>query len=138
MADTYTVGDVMVRDVLTVEPHTKLLDCAKKMAEKKVGCLVIVIDDQVKGMLTEQDLARKVVAQEIDAKETPVSEIMSVQITTITPDRDIRDALQLMGTNEIKHLPVLVDNKLAGIITFKDIIKIEPALIELLSFKSAN
>ena len=69
---------------------------------------------------------------------TPVSEIMSVSITTIEPERDIRDAIQLMGANEIKHLPVLVEGKLAGIITFKDIIKIEPALIELLSFKSAN
>lgn len=134
----YSVADIMTQKVLTISPDKNLYSCAKLMAEKKIGSLVIVDKNNVVGILTEQDLARKVVALGIDAARTVVSEHMSKHVITIAPDEDIYTAMVTMGKNDIKHLPVLKDKRLVGIITFKDIIKVEPALIEVISFKSSG
>ena len=138
METGYRVSEVMVRDVATISPKASLLECAKKMAENKVGCLVVTVSDNPIGIITEQDLARRVLAREIDVKNTAVRSIMSRNMKTISPDKDLHEAVSLMGKNEIKHLPVVSGRKLAGIITAKDIIQIQPGLIELLRFNSSS
>ena len=138
METGYSVSEVMVRDVITISPEASLLECAKKMADKKIGCLVVTASTEVIGIITEQDLARKVLAREINAKTTKVKEIMSSNIKTISPENDLYSAVQVMGNNEIKHLPVVIGRKLAGIITAKDIIQIQPGLIELLRFNTST
>jgi len=136
MKTGYTVADVMTQNVLTASPDEKLQHCAKLMAMKKIGSLVIEDKGAVAGILTEQDLARKVVAQGVDAVRTAVSSFMSRRVVTIAPEEDLYTAMVEMGKHNIKHLPVLKEEKLVGIITFKDIIKIEPALIEKLWAKA--
>ncbi len=134
MGSGYAVGEIMVRDVATIAPTVSLVACARAMREQKVGCLVVTEGEQVVGILTEQDIARKVVAEGLDPEQNTVAEIMSRTVETISPDKDLQDAVLLMGNNEIKHLPVIHEGKLMGILTAKDIIFVEPTLIEKLTF----
>lgn len=136
METGYSVNQVMTAKVLTNSPEATILDCAKKMADEKVGSTVIVHNERVVGILTEQDLARKVVAQALDPKQTPVETIMEKQVRTIPPELDVYDAMVEMGNQKIKHLPVVQDTKLVGIVSFKDVIAIQPDLIDLVEFKS--
>jgi CBS domain-containing protein len=136
METGYDVGEVMSRDVLTIAPGSTILTAAKLMAKRRLGSIVVCEKSQVMGILTEQDLSRKVLAEGLDAKKTLVSEIMTKRVYTTSPEKDIYDAMLQMGEKKIKHLPVLEDGKLVGIISFKDIIRIEPDLIDTISFKS--
>lgn len=138
MENSYKVADIMVKDVQTTTPGETVLTCAKTMAEKRVGCLVVLEEEKVVGILTEQDLARKVVAGGLNPETTKVSEIMSSSVETTEPERDLRTATDLMGKTEVKHLPVVAEGKLLGIITAKDIVRIQPSLIELLTFKHSQ
>ena len=136
METGYKIGEVMTRDVKTTFQGEIVTLAARKMAEEEVGCLVITDEDKVVGILTEQDLARKVVAHGKEGHATLVKEIMSRDVVHIGPEEDIHRAVELMSQNNIKHLPIISKGKLQGILTFKDIIAIEPALIEKLSFKN--
>lgn len=136
METGYDVGAVMSRDVLTIEPDSSILAAAKLMARRKIGSVVVCKKSQVVGILTEQDLSRKVLAKGLDAEKTIVLDIMTRKVYTTSPEKDIYDAMLQLGQNKVKHLPVLADGKLVGIISFKDIIRIEPDLIDMISFKS--
>ncbi len=131
----YKAGDIMNVAVHKVLESNTVQDCAKIMADKKVGSLLVESNGKIVGILTEQDLARKVLGGGMDAGRTLAKDIMSQEITSIEPHKDLHDAMQLMDINEIKHLPVMSGDKLHGIVTFKDIIKVEPALIELMNFR---
>ena len=132
----YKIGEIMVRDVHTTFQGDIVTLAAKKMAEEKVGCLIITDKEKVVGILTEQDIARKIVAEGKQAEATLVKEVMSREVIHISPEEDLHRAVELMGQNNIKHLPVISKGKLQGILTFKDIIALEPALIETMSFKN--
>ena len=137
METGYKVHDVMSKDVVTANHEVSISDVAKIMAEKKVGSVVIVEDERPVGIITEQDIARKVVAKNRRARETKVNEIMEKDLIFTLSSRDLYDAVLLMGKTEIKHLPVIDNGKLLGIVTSKDIIRIKPYLIEMLTFKSS-
>ncbi|MEK6894806.1 MAG: CBS domain-containing protein [Nanoarchaeota archaeon] len=137
METGYRIGEIMIRDVKTTFQGDIITLAARKMAEEKVGCLVIMDKSEVVGILTEQDITRKVVAEGREAPATLVKEIMSRNLIHIDPNEDLHRAVELMGQNNIKHLPVISSGKLVGILTFKDVIAIEPALIEAMSFKSS-
>lgn len=138
METGYKIGEIMVRDVHTTFQGDIITLAARKMAEEKVGCLVIMDEEKAVGILTEQDIARKVVAEGREGAATLVKEIMSKELIHITPEEDLHRAVELMGQNGIKHLPVISKGKLQGILTFKDIIALEPALIEAMDFKNRS
>tara|TARA_Y100000310_G_scaffold144610_1_gene143870 strand:- start:12010 stop:12462 length:453 start_codon:yes stop_codon:yes gene_type:complete len=137
METGYTVDQVMTRDVLSTSPDSTILECAVLMAEKELGSTVVLKEDKVIGILTEQDLARKVMARKLDPTTTKVEEVMTKEVSTVSPEEDVYYAMVQMGQNKIKHLPVIKDSKLQGIISFKDVIKIQPDLIDLINFKSS-
>ena len=137
MKTGYKVADVMSVKVLTARPSVKLDACARLMAKAKVGSLVLLDGREPVGIVTEQDLARKVLARGVNAKVTSVSKVMSKKLITISPHDDLYTAMVEMGNHNIKHLLVMQDDKLVGIVSFKDIIKVQPALIEVISFKSS-
>lgn len=138
MKTGYKVADVMSAKVLTARSATKLDACARLMARAKIGSLVLLDGKKLAGIITEQDLARKVLAKGLRVKTTPVSKVMSKKVITISPHDDLYTAMVEMGNHNIKHLPVLQDDELVGIVSFKDIIKVQPALIEVISFKSST
>ncbi len=100
----------------------------------RVGSILILENNKLKGIITEQDIIYKVVLKTMDPKKTRVSEVMTADMVTITPDKDIYDALEVMRNNELRRLPVVDNNKeLVGFLTLKDILKIEPDLFELIA-----
>jgi CBS domain-containing protein len=138
MEGGYTVGEVMTRNIIVSTPSESIYDCARKMAYRKISSLIIIDGMSVVGIITEQDIARKIVAKGLNPKTTPVNIAMSMNVTSIHPNKDLEEAIQLMANDEIKHLPVIENGNLLGIITSKDILAIEPVLIEILKLNNSR
>jgi CBS domain-containing protein len=92
------------------------------MAEKDVGALLVIDEGQLVGVVSERDYARKVILLGRGSKDTLVSEIMVASPTTITPQCSVDDAMRLITTNRIRHLPVVADGKLLGMISIGDLV----------------
>ena len=125
------VKEVMVEDVICVEADSSVKDAALVMNANNIGCLVVIRDGTVLGIVTESDILKRVVAQSKDAVETKVSEVMSAPIIKGGPDMYIEDATKLMLSKNIKKLPIIVGDEIVGILTFSDIARaanIEPKI----------
>lgn len=125
------VSDAMTYVPIYVSSKATLIECAKIMDSNHVGSLLIKEKDTLKGVITEQDIVRKAVSRGMDAKKTFVSDIMETKLLTIDPKQDIFDALILMRDYNIRHLPVMEGKKFVGLLTIKDVLKIQPQLFEL-------
>ncbi|MBS3100981.1 CBS domain-containing protein [Candidatus Woesearchaeota archaeon] len=132
MKTGYKVYDCMTTKPISVPSDVSLEECAKVMAKNHVGALVIKDNHQSKGLITEQDIVRKVIAKGINPLTKKVSDFMETEIMTISPNDDIYDALIKMRDSNIRHLPAVENGKMVGLLTLKDILKIEPQLFELL------
>lgn len=110
------VKDVM-KKIVVVDDDISVKEAAKIMSEKKLGCLIVVSKDEIKGIVTERDVLKNV-----DMLSEKVGKIMSKDVITISPDDSLDDAAKLMSEHEIKRLPVLKNEDLVGIITATDII----------------
>ena len=130
MKSGFKVADAMTINPVSVSPDTSLLKCAKIMSEKHVGA-VVVKDWNSLGILTEQDIVRKAVAKNINMNES-VKNFTETKLITISPDTDIYDALIKMRDSNIRHLPVVENDGMVGLLTIKDILKIEPQLFDLI------
>ena len=131
MKTGYKVGDAMTFNPITVTPDTTIVKCSKIMNDKHIGSVLIVDDKKLKGIITEFDIVRKIVAKLKDPSKVKAKEIMVKRPITITPDKDIYDALVKLRDNDIRHLPVTVNKELKGFLTLKDILKIEPELFDI-------
>lgn len=132
MKTGFKVCDAMTENPITVSSGTSLQDCAKLMAEKHVGALLVKKKEDLQGIITEQDIVRRAVAKGIDAAKSKVAEYMETKMISISPEADIFDALLKMRELNIRHLPVIDGKKFLGLLTLKDILKIEPQLFDLL------
>ncbi len=130
MKTGYKVADAMTIAPISISADTSLIECAKIMSEKHVGT-VVVKDWNSLGILAEQDIVRKAVAEGADLNEK-VKRFMETKLITISPDMDVYDALIKMRDNNIRHLPVIENNSMVGLLTIKDILKIEPELFDLI------
>jgi Predicted signal-transduction protein containing cAMP-binding and CBS domains len=110
-------------DVFSVPPTATVYDAMKIMSDKDIGALVVMEDANFEGIVTERDYARKVILQGRMSKDTLVREIMSEPLITITPDTSVDEAMRLMTTNRIRHLPVFCDNKVHGLISIGDLVQ---------------
>ncbi len=126
------VSDAMSQKPVTIEPTKTIFECAKIMLKKRVGSLLIVKDNNLQGIITEKDLVH-FIANGLDPKKIIVSKIMVTKVDTITPDVDLYEALIKMKTEKIRRLPVVHNKKLIGMLTTNDILKIQPALFDILS-----
>ncbi len=123
------VGDVMTRDFIYLDPATSISKCADKMIKKNVGSLIIKESNELMGLLKSTDILRAIIEKK-DISEMKASDIMAKKIATIKPDKDIFEAIVLMNKKKTRQLPVINNNKVIGIITFKDILKVEPTLLD--------
>ena len=109
--------------VWTISPDASVLDAIKLMAEKGVGALVVVDGDRVVGIVTERDYARKVILQGRSSRETPVSAIMTTRVVCTHLTNTAEECMAIMTDKRIRHLPVMEDNQLVGIISIGDLVK---------------
>jgi signal-transduction protein with cAMP-binding, CBS, and nucleotidyltransferase domain len=128
------VGDIMTRNFVYCEPKTKVVDAAKKMIDKGVGSLIVKKEKKIIGIITEYDILNAL-AKKKDLRGVKVEEIMTKKVITISPNKDIYDALIKMRKKDLRRLPVVKGEMVVGMITWKDIIKIAPTLLDIIADK---
>jgi CBS domain-containing protein len=104
-------------------PETPIVDALRTMAQKNAGALLVMDHDAVVGIFSERDYARKVVLQGRSATEAKIKDIMTSDIISVTPEQSIDECMALMTEKHIRHLPVLENGKLAGLISIGDVVK---------------
>ena len=108
--------------VWTIGPESSVYDAIAFMADKEIGALVVVEQNKVVGIITERDYARKIVLQDKSSKETPVREIMTGRVIYVHPEQTIEECMALMTEKHIRHLPVLDENRLCGMVSIGDVV----------------
>ncbi|MGA2226281.1 MAG: CBS domain-containing protein [Syntrophobacteraceae bacterium] len=120
-----------VRDILrdkgtavySISPDASVYDALRLMAEKNVGSLLVLEGDRMAGMISERDYARKIVLMDKLSRETKVKEIMTTEVLTVTPDTDLDDCMELITDKRVRHLPVVENDRVLGIVSIGDIVK---------------
>ena len=121
--------EVKGHDLWCVGPETSVYDALRMMSDKDVGALVVMEGDKMVGIMSERDYARKVVLLGKTSRETLVNEIMSKRVYTIHPDQTVEEAMELMNSKHIRHLPVVTrvendqEEKVLGMISIGDVVK---------------
>lgn len=115
------VRDLMVTEVVTIEPSATVVDAAKTMIEREKGPLPVLDQQRPVGMITDRDLVARVVMEGRDPNSVKVSDIATTEVVSITPDRDIDDARQMMSEHQLDRLMVVEDDHLVGIISEADV-----------------
>ena len=110
-------------DVFTIAPDKTVLDALTLMAEKEVGALIVVDDDGVCGMVSERDYARKVVLKGKASRDTAIRDIMTSKVCYVSPDNRIEECMALMTDKIVRHLPVMENGELTGIVSIGDVVK---------------
>ena len=126
------VIEAMTKGPRVIEPDASVQDCAKKMKRENVDGILVKIDHRIIGIVTEKDIVDKIAAKNLNAKKTKVRQIMTKKIIGIEPMVDLYDAMIKMRDNDVKRLPVVHNKHLVGMLTEKDIIAIEPNLMDFL------
>ena len=114
-------------EVYTTTPETKLSEVAKKLVHYQCGSLLVCDGDRLVGIITERDLLRVSATDGQDLESTPVSEVMTGNLVTGTPNDSISQTMGLLTEQRIRHLPILEDDKLVGIISIGDVVKAQYA-----------
>jgi CBS domain-containing protein len=110
-------------DVWTIEPGASVFQALEVMADRAVGALVVVDDDRPVGIVSERDYARKVILLDRGSRNTPVAEIMTAELHTVTRSQTVEECMALMTDRRIRHLPVVEDGRLLGIVSIGDVVK---------------
>ena len=120
------VGEILSAkgtDVWSVTPQHTVFAALVLMAEKEVGALLVLDGESLVGVFSERDYARKVILEDKSSKDTSVSEVMSAPVFSVGPEQSIEDCMSLMTEKRARHLPVLEDGKLIGLISIGDVVK---------------
>jgi CBS domain-containing protein len=110
------------RGIWSVAPTTSVYHCMEMMADKEIGALLVMREDQLVGVISERDYARKVILQGRSSKDTEVSEIMGAPPLCVSPEHTIGDCMITMTRSRIRHLPVLENEKVVGIVSIGDLV----------------
>jgi CBS domain-containing protein len=108
--------------IWSVEPTATVYEAIAMMAEKSVGALLVVSDDKLVGIISERDYARKVALQGRSINDTLVHEIMTSSVITVTPDHSVENCMKMITEHRVRHLPVLAEDKLLGMISIGDLV----------------
>tara|TARA_Y100000034_G_scaffold105645_1_gene133122 strand:+ start:1956 stop:2390 length:435 start_codon:yes stop_codon:yes gene_type:complete len=125
------VMDAMTKKPISVTPEETVRNSTQMMLDKHVGSLLVKEGENLLGFLTERDLVR-LISMGVDPNTTKVRQIMTTKIVTISPEKDIYEAILLMNKENVRRLPVMVNEKIIGLITLRDVLTIQPTLFELI------
>jgi len=122
---------ITVRDLLqekgdtvwTVSPDKPIIEAIKTMAEKQIGDLLVLVDGQIAGIVSERDIVWKIAETKTCNLDEPVSAYMTREVFTVAPATKIEECMQIMTVKHIRHLPVVEDDQPVGIISIGDVIK---------------
>lgn len=125
------VADILASkgsNVYSVTENITVYEALKIMGEKNVGALLVMEGELLKGIISERDYARKIILKGKSSNDTPVKEIMTEKVISVTPEDDIEKCMGLMSGRKIRHLPVVKDEKVLGVISITDVVT---AIIEM-------
>ena len=111
------------RHIIAIKPDASVLDAIKLMAEKSIGALVVMENDKLLGILSERDYARKVIIKGRSSSSTRVAEIMTADVITTTGSESANHCMNLMTERKIRHLPVVEDQRVIGMISIGDLVE---------------
>ena len=117
-----TVGEIMSKDLITVDPHATVAEAATIMGEHHAGSALVLDGETLSGIFTERDIVRAL-GEHFDAAGHPVSHWMTRNPVTIGPDADVHDALDRMLSGGFRHLPVMDEDRVVGLVSMRDLSK---------------
>jgi CBS domain-containing protein len=123
MAIVKNILETKSNAIFTITPDTTVYHALELMVEKNVSALLVMENDKLAGIFTERDYARKVVLKGKKSKETAIGEIMTGNLITVTSASSIDECMELMTGKYIRHLPVVDNGKLVGIISIGDVVR---------------
>ena len=110
-------------EIFSVTPDTLVIEAIKMMDEKKVGALLVIKNDKLAGIISERDYTRKVILKNRSSAKTKVSEIMTSNLKTADPSQSLDECMVIMSHSHIRHLPVVQDGQVIGILSIMDVVK---------------
>ncbi len=110
-------------EVWSVEPTDTVLSALATMAQHNIGAVLVLDGSRLAGIVTERDYARKVKLEALGSNETPVSQIMTTVVHTVEPGTSVASCMQLMTDQRVRHLPVVADDSLVGLVSIGDVVK---------------
>ena len=125
MASVETICSVLERkgtDIWQISPTATVFEAIREMADRGVGALLVVSQGQLVGIISERDYARKVILQGRSSQHTSVHEIMTPSPITVTPEHTVEECMKIMTVQRIRHLPVLNEGTVAGIVSIGDLV----------------
>ena len=120
------VSSILARkgaSILSVSPDTTVVDALKVMAEKNIGSVMVMQDENYVGIMTERDYCRKVILKGKNSMETKVSEIMSTDLPSAKPGDTVDHCMEIMSRHNIRYMPVYDNDRIAGVISMSDVVK---------------
>jgi CBS domain-containing protein len=122
----YTVRDILREkgaQMYTTSPQTTVYEALQVMNDNNVGALLVFEKEEMVGIISERDYARKMIIKGKYSQDTPVRDIMTTQVITVTPDQNLEACMELISGKRIRHLPVVEETRVVGIISIGDIVK---------------
>jgi CBS domain-containing protein len=110
-------------ELWTISPEDSVFDAIKSMNEQSIGALPVVVNDKLVGIISERDYARKVILKDRTSRETKVKDIMTENVFYVLPTQTVEECMVIMTKHHIRHLPVVSDGKLSGMISLGDVVK---------------
>jgi CBS domain-containing protein len=110
-------------DVWFVGPQTTVFDAVKLMSEKGVGALLVMENNKMVGIITERDYARKVILAGKSSRQTPVKDVMTKRVLWVAPERTVEECMALMTDKRVRHLPVVDNTQVVGMVSIGDLVK---------------
>ena len=111
------------RELFSITPSAAVLDAIRMMAERHVGALLVLQGDELSGIVSERDYARKVILLGRSSADTPVRDIMSTPVLTVQPEATVEKCMQLMTEHRVRHLPVVEGRRVVGMVSIGDLVK---------------
>jgi CBS domain-containing protein len=123
MSKVKEILDLKGRAVWSIAPVATVYDAMRLMADKGIGALLVLEGEKLNGIVTERDYARKVILQGHSSRTTQVSEIMTARVAYAGLDQDIEECMAIMTEERVRHLPVIDNGRVVGIISIGDLVK---------------
>ena len=123
MATARHLLDRKGRAIFSIRPDEPVLEAIRLMAEHHIGALLVMTGDELVGIVSERDYARKVILKGRSSADTPVSQIMSSPVVTVSMSNSVQECMQLMTGRRIRHLPVVEGRRVVGMISIGDLVK---------------
>jgi CBS domain-containing protein len=109
--------------VWSIPPDASVFEAVQLMADKRVGALMVVDQNELIGVISERDYAREIVLKDRASRSTPVSAIMTQRVLYVRPQQTLEECMALMTEKNLRHLPVLDNGRLVGVISMRDVVK---------------